>query len=143
MYIINSKGIAYHPLEEWYIIKSVTCIKKRRISPKANIPALALSERAPYGFVWYVHPYLRTRLSVIIFVLHSFDKMRALVISADDFNRNSTKIQKDTLVWCPFVFCVHKPILIQFAYTLSNSYLSVSLLYHKNDSISSEIFGLR
>ena len=25
----------------------------------ANIPSLALSERAPYGFVWYVHPYPR------------------------------------------------------------------------------------
>lgn len=31
----------------------------RRISPTANIPTLALSERAPYGFVWYVHPYPR------------------------------------------------------------------------------------
>ena len=36
----------------------------RRISPMANIPALALSERAPYGFVWYVHPYPRADFSV-------------------------------------------------------------------------------
>ena len=36
--------------------------RRRRISLLANIPALALSEQALYGFVWYVHPYPRTQL---------------------------------------------------------------------------------
>ena len=29
------------------------------ISLVVNIPALALNEQAPYGFVWYVNPYPR------------------------------------------------------------------------------------
>ena len=36
--------------------------RHRRISLLANIPALVLSELAPYDFVWYVHPYPHVEL---------------------------------------------------------------------------------
>ena len=44
---------------------------------KANIPSLALRKRAFYGFVWYVHPYPRTRLSAYKVQLPTLVESRA------------------------------------------------------------------
>ena len=52
----------------------------------ANIPSLALSERAPYGFVRYVHPYPRSHRGANNVRLPTLAESKAKVHSAGGFN---------------------------------------------------------
>ena len=68
----------------------------------ANIPSLALSERAPHGFVRYVHPYPRSHRGANNVRLPNLAESRAKVHSAGGFNSETPpkKDKKQTPFWC-------------------------------------------